>query len=213
MDYLNIIILSSIPTISYFISCVVYNQFQLPCKTKTNPTTQLYINNSSKNAIMTAVGNMFIIYPLITYYNENNNIRFMYICLGIFIIDTIEYFLHYIYHFSPFIYNIHKFHHKPHPINPYIALSNDDYELFITAPTLILCFLYFKFTYIEYIIVTTLANIATVCDHTYTSPDKFHILHHNNNKNTNFQQPFLTYWDYICGTYNKQSKLKIPFIP
>lgn len=211
MEYLsfNAIIVSSIPTFGYFLACLFYSQFQLKGK-----NDNVHVTNSSRNAITTAFGNMFFVCPLITYYTKSNIIRLPYVCLGIFIIDTIEYFLHYTYHLNLYIYhNIHNFHHKPHPINPYIALCNNDYELVITTPLILICFLIFKITYIEYIIITTLAIIATVCDHTYTSNRKFHILHHNNNKNTNFQQPFLTYWDYICGTYNKHSKIKIPFVP
>lgn len=207
------IILSTIPTVAYFVSCMFYNQFQLQNKKNITLHTKSHIINSSNNAIIETFVNIFVIHPLMIHYNDEHMIRYWYICLGMIIIDTIEYFVHYLFHYNSVLYNIHKLHHRPSAIQPYIALSNHNHEIIITVPMIILCFLYFRFTYIEYIIVITLGTIATVCDHTYTSPNKFHIIHHTQNKNTNFQQPFFTYWDVIFSTYNKKSKLKIPFIP
>ena len=59
-----------------------------------------------------------------------------------------------------------------------------------------------NFSFNEYIIVISLANIATVLDHSYFNyKNYFHYLHHSKYQNYNFQQPFFTYWDRLFRTY------------
>lgn len=204
--------LSTIPTLCYFKACLFYDTFieYTNCK-----ELQYYFNTSSRTMISSSLANIFVVYPLFEYKNNDiDKLTWLNIFYGCLMIDTVEYFWHYIYHKSQLLYSkSHSFHHKPYPVYPWASFYNNDLEVFITSSTLLICFLIFEFSYYEYIIITSLSYVATVCDHTNTSKKKFHIIHHNGNKNTNLQQPFFTFWDHIFGTYNPKTELKIPFVP
>jgi sterol desaturase/sphingolipid hydroxylase (fatty acid hydroxylase superfamily) len=205
--------ISLIPTCVYFTACSIYEKF-VP-KIKDNERLQPYFDNSSKNMISAGIANIFLVYPLFSFFEKDIEImQVKNIVLGCLMIDTIEYFWHALYHNIPYMYSSsHSYHHKPFPVYPRASFYNHDSEAFITSSFILCAFLYFSYSYYEYIVITALSYWATVCDHTNTDKNKFHILHHNGNKNTNFQQPFFTFWDHLFGTYNPESKLKIPFIP
>lgn len=206
-------VMSFIPTVSYFCACSFYEKF-IPT-VKNYDSLQKYINNSSMNMISAGVLNILLVYPLFTFFEKDiDTVQTNYVFLGCLMIDTIEYFLHALYHNIPQIFSsYHSYHHQPFPIHPRISFSNHDLEALITSSFILATFVYLQYSYYEYIIITSLSCCATVCDHTNTNKNKFHILHHSGNKNTNFQQPFFTFWDHTFNTYNHKSKLKIPFIP
>lgn len=207
---LNNFILSFIPSITYFISAKFYSHFHKEIKSPADES----ISNSTKNMISTVPGNIFIVYPLFNYFSSIEGIYFMNIILSVFIIDTVEYFCHYLYHRISFFYNnIHNVHHKPVTVSPLTSFTNHDREALLTSSIILLFLVYSALTFYEYIIAVCLSFSSTVCDHTSTSKKKFHYIHHHVNKNKNFQQPFFTYWDHIFGTYYKGSELKIPFVP
>ena len=152
------------------------------------------------------------------YFNLLNidKFRIFYVFLGIWWIDTVEYFVHFIMHRVPTFYRkIHKEHHRLHIPYHYGALYNSSYEAGITGNILTIGFVLFGFSFYEFILVTSLANIATILDHIdlneYIHPEsvffkiisknKFHYLHHSKYPHYNFQQPFFTYYDRIFGTY------------
>ena len=150
------------------------------------------------------------------YFNllHRDMLRFLYILLGIWWIDTVEYFVHLTMHGTPFLYKLaHKEHHRLNIPYHYGALYNSSYEANITGSILTVGFILFGFSFHEFIIVTSLANIATVIDHVdlreypllrFLSKDNFHVLHHSKYQNYNFQQPFFTYYDRFFGTYKNQ---------
>jgi sphinganine C4-monooxygenase len=189
------------PFISYWLSSFLLNYFY--------PTVDFTKNIISKNNIILnsffdTFSTLIINYFLYKYKVFDINIlRFYYIFIGIFIVDTIEYFMHYGLHKIPFLYkNFHKEHHKIK--NPYVfgALYNSLGESIIESILLFLGFYLLNFSYQEYIITITLANIATVLDHSNINiKNNFHNLHHSKYQNYNFQQPFFTYYDKIFGTY------------
>ena len=188
-----------------------YKRFQ---RKKQEPNF-LQVKNSSINIISSGFFNATLGVKTFDYFNINNDeVKINKLLFGIFLIDTIEYWYHYIIHNSKFLYTMnHLTHHQSYPVHPSVSFYNSNMEVLTLSPIIFCSFVYFDFSFLEYIIVTSLAYISTSCDHTYTSPNKFHILHHNGNKNKNFQQPFLTYWDHIMGTYNPKSEFKIPFYP
>jgi sphinganine C4-monooxygenase len=128
--------------------------------------------------------------------------RYYYILCGIILVDTIEYFMHRALHKFKFLYKYHKVHHELN--NPYNfgALYNSTVEGIIESVLLLSGFLLCNFSFTEYIIVITLANISTVLDHTSLNiKNSFHYLHHSKYQNNNFQQPFFTYYDRMFNTY------------
>jgi len=204
--------LSFIPTLSYFAGVGFYLNFHKPPGGK--KPEESFISNSSKNMISAGLSNIFLSFPLFTYFSSIEDFRLWMIPLGMLMVDTLEFWFHYFYHSSEFLYcHFHKFHHKPHPLDPRVSFSNHDFEAVTTSGPLLFSFIFFQFSYYEYIAITTMAFVATVCDHTWTQKNKFHQLHHSGNKMTNFQQPFFTFWDHLMGTYNPNTVTKILFIP
>jgi sterol desaturase/sphingolipid hydroxylase (fatty acid hydroxylase superfamily) len=168
--------------------------------------------------LLATLGN-FVLY----YFNILNTEKFriFYIFLGIWWIDTVEYFVHFVIHRIPTLYKtIHKEHHRLHIPYHYGALYNSSYEAGITGNILTIGFILFGFSFYEFIFVTSLANIATILDHIdlkeyidinstswlsvilkYINKNDFHYLHHSKYFQYNFQQPFFTYYDRLFGTY------------
>jgi sterol desaturase/sphingolipid hydroxylase (fatty acid hydroxylase superfamily) len=146
---------------------------------------------------------------LLFYFNiiSKDVFRWYYILIGIWWIDTIEYATHYIMHKVPFLYkNFHKEHHRLNITYSYGALYNSNIEATVTSSMMIFGFYLLGISFPEFIVVTTLANIATVLDHSeeltfFNYKKRFHDLHHSKYQNSNFQQPFFTYYDRLFGTY------------
>lgn len=207
---LNNVLFSFVPTVSYFISVKIYGYFHQGKKIA-KPEN---IYSSSKNMIASTPANIFTAYPLFNYFSYVQGVNLANIMIGIFIIDTMEYFYHYFLHRIPFLYNnVHNVHHRPVPMTPQTSFTNHDGEIAMTSPFILLVCVFSPLSFEEYIIVTALSFSATVSDHTVTSKRKYHYIHHHVNKNKNLQQPFFTFWDHIFGTYYKDSELKIPFVP
>jgi sphinganine C4-monooxygenase len=193
-----------IPFITYWTTCLILNILDIGTITEKKNN----LNVVSKYKVFTNVLNGTLNHYLINLllYNfeilDIYNFRYMYILYGIILIDTIEYVMHRALHEFNFLYKYHKVHHEIN--NPYNfgALYNSKNEGIIEASLLLSGFIVFKFSFLEYIIVLSLANFATVLDHTNLNiKKKFHYLHHSKYQNYNYQQPFFTYWDRIFGTY------------
>ena len=129
--------------------------------------------------------------------------------LGIFIMDTVQYFIHRLYHAVPFLYkHIHKRHHEIKKVFPIGALYNSYYEGTITGIIiLIICYL-FQFNFDQTIILISISYIWAIFDHTLLYDHQFHQIHHNE-LYYNYQQPYLNYWDRIFGTYKAISVNKV----
>jgi len=155
----------------------------------------------------TIISTMFmtLINFLISYYEivEKERTSLWYILFGIWMIDTIEYIYHYALHKYAFLYkHVHKIHHQLHHPYSYSALYNHTIKGILEMILILSGYLLFQFSFNEIIIVTSLANVATVLDHSFlTWKNGFHMIHHNGNMNHNFQQPFFTYYDQLFGTY------------
>jgi sterol desaturase/sphingolipid hydroxylase (fatty acid hydroxylase superfamily) len=203
--------LSFIPFLAYWICCGLCSLF----KDKSH-------KSSSKNSIINSVEsatvfkNVLLLTAstipancLVFYFNIISSpvFRWYYILIGIWWVDTIEYFTHYIMHKVPFLYkNFHKEHHKIHSVYSFGALYNSNFEATVTSSMMLYGFYLLGISFPEFICVTTLANIATVLDHSeeltfFNYKRRFHDLHHSKHQNANFQQPFFTYYDKLFGTY------------
>lgn len=208
---LSDIMLSFLPTLSYFVSVKFYSYFH---KKNTVLADVKDVKKSSKHMILSAVGNIFISYPIYNYFSEGNLFSIFNVLLGMVLLDTYQYFSHRFYHSDSYIYSLlHKEHHSQIQISPETSFSHSDTVVTLDSILVISIFIYFKIIFMEHIIILSLSFISNVSDHTYTSKNKFHYIHHHVNIHKNFQAPFFTYWDHIFGTYHKDTELKIPFVP
>lgn len=152
----------------------------------------------------------FVIY--IAYQYGVSTLKFF---ISIFLIDTWQFWLHYLLHTNKTLYR--KFHAHHHRIsNPfaYSALYNNPVEGFIVDSLGSgLVALLMRLTYVEQSILYSFSSIKTVDDHSgYAIPwnplqflfpnnSLYHDIHHQNfGIKTNFSQPFFTIWDTICNT-------------
>lgn len=215
--------LSIIPFFSYWLTCVFCAFFS---KKKYTIEPQRYssenhefsyqispqkvLKNVLSITLSTIPGNCLLYYFNII---SKDDFRWYYLLIGIWWIDTIEYATHYIMHKIPFLYkNFHKEHHRLNIPYSFGALYNSSFEAGVTSSMMLYGFYLLGISFPEFIAVTTLANIATVLDHSneltfFNYKHKFHHLHHSKYQNCNFQQPFFTYYDRLFGTYRIQESL------
>lgn len=200
--------LSLIPFLAYWLACGFCSLFKT---VGSEQTTNTSYNTVSKQKVFWSVlsltlsaslGNFLLLFFNII---PKDCLRWYYILIGIWWIDTIEYATHYAMHKIPFLYqNFHKEHHRLNVTYSYGALYNNNLEATLTSGMMVIGFYFLGISFPEFIIVTSLANIATVLDHCDEFPNfkkGFHHLHHSKFQRSNYQQPFFTYYDRIFGTY------------
>jgi sphinganine C4-monooxygenase len=206
-----------LPIIIYWSFCLFIYLFGLDNDTE--------INNISKSHVIKQVLSLHflqIITQIINLYININNsyqtvsdiytFRFLYIIFGIFLIDTIQYFIHRIQHIKFIYIRTHKKHHELIIPWSFGAVYNSIGESIIVGLIILLFFQkIFDFSLLEFNIVNTLAYIATILQHTSLniSHSKYHLIHHKLNYKYNFQQPFFSYWDRLFGTYMDPSDIEI----
>lgn len=143
-------------------------------------------------------------------YNDNTYeytdvcLFFIKIFAGIIIIDTCEYITHYYCHTISYLYkNYHKVHHEMICPWSFGALYNSRTEASLTGIPILLSFIGLGFSFETYIIANTLAFIKTIWDHTWKGTktlNEHHWVHHEINKNYNYQQPFFDFYDRLFDT-------------
>ena len=161
---------------------------------------------------------LLIVLPLS---NQDITLDFQNIIYGVIFIDTVEYWRHRMEHSIRFLYrNAHKEHHQQRPMTTLEGFRNQTADLVLPLIPFTLYVLMVKTSFIEIMILAALAIVATYADHTLTGDKdydqkKFHHVHHTTGWNTNFQQPFFSYWDRICCTIDAKSHSKgwCPFLP
>jgi len=134
--------------------------------------------------------------------------RWYYFIFGILLLDTLEYFLHYMYHKIPFLYKYcHVTHHEMKMSWSFGALYNSLAESIISGG-IISCFFFcvFHFSIVEFSLVTSVAILWTCMDHCdyfksvyWLGRKNYHARHHLY-KTGNYQQPFFTFWDHVWQT-------------
>ena len=202
------IILSTIPTISYFLAVPFYRRFEI--ERRVNDPSK--IRDSGQVMVSTCLANVLGVLNLYHYTERDiERVDPLHLIYGLLITDTIEYFIHRLYHLQMFYKSFHKQHHNQ-IMAVDVSFLNADSEALMTGLFILIAYISLL-SYYEYLIVSSLSVVATVCDHAYTSTTKFHYIHHHVNRNYNFQQPFFTFWDHLLGTYHPKTSRKIPFIP
>ncbi|KAF7164264.1 hypothetical protein CNMCM5623_008904 [Aspergillus felis] len=135
--------------------------------------------------------------------------------VGVFIVDTWQYFLHRAMHLNRWLYvTFHSRHHRLYVPYAYGALYNHPVEGFLldTAGAGI-AFLATRMTYRQTMWFFTCSTIKTVDDHCgYAFPwdplqhfthnnAAYHDIHHQSwGIKANFSQPFFTFWDRLFNT-------------
>lgn len=212
-DLITNVATAFIPVFCYFGAVIFYSQFD-----ESNQSMFTTKGSINANLMMLSNGilNLFLKELFIFILGEirNEEISIFKLLLGIILIDTVEFWCHFMYHNIDFLYKFHKVHHQIGKPGPDQSFVNDTVEILITSSILLITLLLFKINYYEFIIITSLSYIATVCDHVTkkNNKNKFHYVHHCGDSKTNFQQPFFSYWDYLLNTHHPNSKFKIPFI-
>jgi sterol desaturase/sphingolipid hydroxylase (fatty acid hydroxylase superfamily) len=119
--------------------------------------------------------------------------------LGMLVLDTIEYWVHRFLHAHKWLYRMtHQTHHMP-PSCAALSLYNSACEVLPFSTCITISFYLSGVTWMDFIIVTSLANLKTAWDHASTRKGHHHELHHSK-PCYNFEQPFFDVWDRLMGT-------------
>lgn len=132
-------------------------------------------------------------------------LRPLHVLAGLFCIDTLEYFMHRLYHLPWLYVRFHKQHHALHSPYSYAALYNHWSEATLTSLVIgATLFWGVRASWYEFLLTTSLGFIAAVRQHTYLgSENDYHWIHHAVDQTSNFAQPFTDVWDRLLGTmYN-----------
>mmetsp|Transcript_37598 Transcript_37598/g.112701 ORF Transcript_37598/g.112701 Transcript_37598/m.112701 type:complete len:139 (+) Transcript_37598:403-819(+) len=116
---------------------------------------------------------------------------------GMFLLDTVEYFCHRAMHMNRRLYGIAHATHHSMPMSAELALYNAAAEAGCTGFLIFLTFALTDVGFASFIIVTTLADVKTVWDHSRYST---HHLKHHVQPDCNYEQPFFDVWDRVLGT-------------
>jgi sterol desaturase/sphingolipid hydroxylase (fatty acid hydroxylase superfamily) len=162
----------------------------------------------------------FILLCVLPVMNHTISLRWWMIIFGILFVDTVEYWRHRVEHFFPLVYkHTHKEHHQQRPMTTIEGFRNQYLDMILPLVPFVTYLYITNMTFIETMILTSLSLIATYADHTLTGDveydrKKFHNVHHTSGWNENFQQPFFSYWDIVCGTVAENTIVKYnPFVP
>ena len=152
----NELILSFIPTTVYYLSVICVEIYTKIFKTKNSYYKEAKNRVSRPKAFLTVLVTLLLQIPtnyfLFLYFFSASEFRFYYIFLGMFLIVTVEYFCHRLYHTVPWLYkNAHKVHHQMVVPYTYGALYNSVLESLITSSVMLFTFYYFNFNFLEII--------------------------------------------------------------
>eukprot|EP00929_Paragymnodinium_shiwhaense_P003896 TRINITY_DN10460_c0_g1_i1.p1 TRINITY_DN10460_c0_g1~~TRINITY_DN10460_c0_g1_i1.p1 ORF type:complete len:274 (+),score=68.71 TRINITY_DN10460_c0_g1_i1:85-906(+) len=118
---------------------------------------------------------------------------------GMLVLDTVEYWVHRLLHANKWLYRLtHQTHHMP-PSCAVLSLYNAAAEVIPFSTCITTAFYLSGVTWMDFIIVTSLANLKTAWDHASTRKGHHHELHHSK-PCYNFEQPFFDVWDRLMGT-------------
>ena len=198
---------AALPALAYFCALPLYLRAAPPRK-----RIALSMELQSHAAIASTVVANYLLWATL-FEQQLAPPRPLYVVLGTVVIDTVEYWSHRLLHTPILFQKLHYVHHSIGTPHPTLSFVNHGLEIVFTTPPILLGMLLCSCRFSEYCLATGLAFVATISDHVATNPTSFHVLHHCGNKRCNLQQPFFTYWDHVCGTYDTRSALKIPFVP
>jgi sphinganine C4-monooxygenase len=200
--YWPVLLLAAMPALAYAAVCALIQAFGRECKEPRSSVT--------KRAVLTRVATLLVLNTaalLLDFHvvraSQVGPLRPFSVPLGLVLMDTAEYWAHRLLHLPWFYALAHKEHHQLVVPWSFGALYNGYWEVALAAPVIASAFALCGFTWIEFVVVQTLAYVATVVQH--WAPSNPHLLHHNGHPDKNFQQPFFFYWDRLLGTYHEES--------
>ena len=162
----------------------------------------------------------FILFVTLPLSDQTVRLNWSVVATGMFFVDTAEYWRHRLEHLVRFLYkHAHKKHHQQRPVTTLEAFKNQKADLLVPLIPFTMYTILVDITFLETMVLAALSIVATYADHTMTGnkeydKTKFHNVHHTTGWNNNFQQPFFSYWDDLCGTRAHFSSDKwCPFIP
>jgi sterol desaturase/sphingolipid hydroxylase (fatty acid hydroxylase superfamily) len=200
---------AAVPAIAYFGALPLYSRC---APTPPKPIERSVKLQSHLAIAATPIANLALAFLLFEH-TATTLLRPSRVLAAMLVIDTVEYWSHRLLH-SRVLYNhLHCVHHSIGVPHPTLSFVNHVVEIVFTTPPIVLGMLVCGCSYHEYIVSTALAFVATIADHVAVHPRAFHVMHHCGNKSHNLQQPFFTFWDHVCGTYDARSRCKIPFVP
>lgn len=207
-------ILSFLPVISYWTVCVgCYYGGLDSTENIINPKNTVTLPQTIKRVIYLHILQIVTLLPIEWGWIPGHIIygwRWHYILLGFFLMDTVQYFSHRLNHAIPWLYAYsHKIHHEMKTTWSFGALYNSYSDALLVGSLLSISFFWiFHFTLEEFSYIVTISNIATIIDHVDYFDHKnwfgrkgYHRHHHETNVQSNFQQPFFTFWDKWLGSY------------
>lgn len=214
--------LTVVPIVTFWVGCSLCYFGGLDSeKNIHNPKNQVTLKGTLKRMVSLHVLQFASLYPLEAMWSscpikvEVYGFRWVYFLGGIFVLDTLQYMSHRLYHEVPWLYrHVHKTHHEIKSPWSFGALYNSYPDAILTGALMTVVFLVFLgYTLEEYSWVLTLGTVATIIDHVdyFDHLDIFgkrehHRRHHEVNINCNYSQPFFTFWDKVLGTEYREPR-------
>ena len=197
----------------WFIACVPFVAYWITCVC-TLPLSQPQLNDRDSNRVIgsrqvflhtfvSSLGSIPFYYLLCQdrLFPAGLEIRWGFLLAGVWMVDTVEYIWHYTVHHCPYLMRFHAVHHQIHRPYGHAAWYQSTMDSVTELIGMTLVFWMCGYRYEEFVVVMTLAVVATVCEH--VGEKSFHGLHHSTHPHCNFQQPFFSYYDYWFGTLAK----------
>ncbi|ORY03604.1 hypothetical protein K493DRAFT_311640 [Basidiobolus meristosporus CBS 931.73] len=150
-------------------------------------------------------------------------VPFMRFMVALFVLDTIEYFLHRWFHSNAYLYRtFHSVHHRIYCPYAFGALYNNPIEGFVLDSVGAgIAYAVSGLSTRGAIVFFTFSTIKTVDDHCgynlpfdplqriFANNVAYHDIHHQlYGLKMNYSQPFFTHWDRLLGTYISPSEIK-----
>ena len=203
-------LLCIVPLAAYVVAVRAYGTIAAPQA----HVKRAHVSSSTAAIFSSSASNLLLIRPLLASHAGMWGVRAPAVLWGMLVVDTAEFWPHWAMHRVGGLYqSFHYVHHAMGEPAPSTAFHNHPIDIALTTPPLLGGLLVCRLSFAEWICVTSLAFVATVCDHTSADPFAFHYVHHCVNRNSNFQQPFFTFYDQLMGTYDARSSPKLPFWP
>ena len=215
MDFLQsapieVVLICTVPAVMYFTAVPFYTQFAK--KNNVDPVKKFTCDTM---VISSCLGHFFILYPLYTYLKlDIMTFSLWKLFLGMLVMDTFQFWNHYALHKIPGAYKyVHYVHHSMGDPSPSESVLVHPFEGVIGTPIMVSMFMFSGLSFAIFVIITGMTYASFVCEHTITTPYKYHYIHHNVNINKNFEAPFFSFWDRLMGTYHPKSEVALPYIP
>lgn len=143
------------------------------------------------------------------YWFKNHDFSWSNILLGMFVMDTAEYWSHRLQHTVPMLYYLfHKEHHRIIAPWSFTALYHGYSGSTWFTVLHMSCFYLCGISWEEVTLILSVYTVLLVIDHVYAFRNTgiprfdsdFHIIHHEVDVNSNFSAGFTTFWDHAMGT-------------